>query len=119
MISKKEIHSDNHKELSRFCASLGNPSRIAILETLTNRVNCNTDIIEIQGLSKFTVQQNLKYLKKFGLINGGVNARKISYCIDYEKVEEFKTMFDDFYNKIMAHKAQVNPENVPCLTTEK
>lgn len=114
MNSRTAIYNNRQKTLSRFCASMANPTRIAILETLAVQENCNTDIIEIPGLSKFTVQQNLKYLKKFDLINGGLDSKKISYCIDYKKLKEFKNLFDEFYNKVIESKAEVNPENIPC-----
>lgn len=111
----KAIATNRQEELSRFCAAMGNPNRIVILETLACQGNCvKDDFLEIEGLSKYTVGMNLKYLKKFGLINGTFTTRNLSYCIDYKKLEEFKELFDDFCTTLISTKEKVNPENQTC-----
>lgn len=119
MKQSKTITNNRQDDLSRFCAAMGNPNRIAILETLASQGNCvNGDFHEIKGLSKFTVGLNLKYLKKFGLINGSFTSRNLSYCIDYKQLEDFKQLFDGFYNTLMANKDKVNPQNTTCSNTK-
>lgn len=116
----KAITNTRQEELSRLCAVLGNPNRIVILETLASEGTCvMDDFLEIEGLSKFTVGVNLKYLKKFGLINGTLTSKNLSYCIDYKKLDEFKELFDRFYNTIMITRENVNPKNKVCNTKIK
>lgn len=111
----KAITNNRQEQLSRLCAAMGNPNRIVLMETLASQGQCvKNDFLEIDGLSKFTVGMNLKYLKKFGLINGTFTSKNLSYCIDYKKLEEFKELFDTFYNSMMSNKEKVNPENVNC-----
>jgi len=111
----KAITNTSQEELSRFCAAVSNPNRVVILESLACQGNCvKDDFLEIEGLSKFTVGMNLKYLKKFGLINGSFTTRNLCYCIDYKKLEEFKELFDDFYNTLVSNKEKVNPKNEIC-----
>ncbi len=109
------IKNQQHEILSRYCAALGNPNRILLLEPLASEAKCiKDDVLEIQGLSKFTVGVNLKYLKKFGLINGTFTSRNLSYCIDYKKLEEFKLLFDDLYKTLTLNRSEINPENKIC-----
>lgn len=104
--------------LSRFSAALGNPTRIAILDSLASHEHCvKGDFLEIPGISRFTVGQNLKELKKYGLVNGSFTSKKITYCLDYDKLEEFKLLFDNFYNSLVKNRNSVNPENEICGNT--
>lgn len=102
--------------LAKFAASISNPTRIAIIETLAFHNNCEGNINEVAGLTKFTVGLNLKYLKKYGLIKGSLTSKNISYCLDFEKLEEFKNAFDEFYNKVTVNKKIINHKNVPCTS---
>ncbi|MBA2610747.1 MAG: helix-turn-helix transcriptional regulator [Bacteroidetes bacterium] len=116
--SSKVIIGKKEEDLARFCASLANTTRIAILQTLACRNNCEGNIYEVAGLSKFTVGMNLKYLKRYGLIKGSLSSKNISYCIDFEKLDEFKNAFDEFYNKVTVNKQIINSENVPCTSVK-
>ena len=112
--NSKAIVNKRQEDLARFCASIGNHTRIAILETLACKDSCEATIKEVAGLSKFTVGMNLKYLKKYGLVKGSFTSKNISYCIDYEKLEEFKNLFDTFYNKVTENKLKLDAEKVSC-----
>jgi len=97
--------SDFQKELSRFCALLSNPTRIAIIEKLSCEDSCNVgDFVEIEGLSKFAVGMNLKYLKKYKMVTGDLSSKKMHYCLDFNEIERFKQLFDEFYTRISEHK---------------
>lgn len=112
---KLEIVNKSKGNLARFCASLSNDTRITILETLARRNSCEASIKEIAGLSKFTVEMNLKYLKKYGLVKGSFKSKNTSYCIDYERLEELKDLFDAFYNKLVENRPKTNSETVSCI----
>jgi hypothetical protein len=90
--------------LSRFCACFGNPTILAILEELAKRGDSDKEhFLELKGVSSFTINMNLKYLKKYGLVKGSLSP-ETPYCIDYEGLEEGKKQFDAFYNKLMKNK---------------
>ena len=109
--------NNTHLLLSRFCGTLSNPTRIAILEKLACNEQCvKGDLMEIPGIARFTVGQNLKELKKYGIVNGSFTSRNMSYCINYEKLEEFKLLFDTLYNTLIQNKNSVNPKNEICGT---
>lgn len=102
------------EELAKFFASFSNTTRLAIVDKMACRDNCEQNIYEVGGLSRFTVGMNLKYLKKYDIIKGSLSSKNISYCLNYEKLEEFKTLFDEFYNKITENKPKLNSEKLSC-----
>lgn len=114
MNSIKPEGTKRSEDFARFCASISNHRRIKILEALACKNGCESKIDEVAGLSKFTVAINLKYLKKFGLIKGSFTSKNTSYCIDYQKLEEFKSLFDAFYNDLVTNKPRTNSE-MPCI----
>jgi DNA-binding transcriptional ArsR family regulator len=111
-------NNSEHVALAKLCATLSNPTRIAILEKLACGDQCvKGEFLNIEGLSRFTVGQNLKELKKHGLIKGTLSSRSITYCLDYEKLEAFKSLFDDLYSTLIKNKERVNPTNSSCMET--
>lgn len=108
------IVGKHEEELARFFASLSNTTRIAILEKLACRDNCENNINEIGGLSRFTIGMNIKYLKKHGLIKGSLTSKNISYCLNYNRLDEFKTLFDEFYNKVTQNRTKLNNGDISC-----
>lgn len=92
---------------------LSNPTRISLLEKLACEGSCvKDDFIDIDGLSKFTVGMNLKYLKKFEIINGNLSSKNLSYC---KKVDELKKMFDEFYERINKDRGNIDANNGNCI----
>lgn len=106
-------------DFSKLCAALSNTTRIAILEKIANSESCITgDFMEMGEVSKFTVGQNVKQLAKLGLINGSFTKKTMSYCINYEKLEEWKKEVDELFNSWIKNKDKVNPTNAPCSNEE-
>lgn len=104
---------------SRMCSALSNTTRIAILEMVANTDSCITgDFMEMEEISKFTVGQNIKQLAKLGLINGSFTKKTMSYCINYEKLEQWKQGVDELYLSLIKNKDKVNPTNTPCSNEE-
>lgn len=107
--------NNRHVLLSRYCGTFSNATRLAILEKLAANEHCmKGDFMEIPGISRFTVGQNLKDLRKYGLVNGTFTSKNITYCLNYEKLEEFKQLFDNLYTTLIKNKSSVNPNNVDC-----
>lgn len=119
MIETKLIISARYETLARYCGTLSNPRRIALLKAIASNSNCVKDnFVEVEGLNKFAVGMNLKYLKKFELVNGTFTTKKLQYCINYKKLEEFKSLFDDFYNSIIENKENIGITDKNCNSTK-
>jgi ArsR family transcriptional regulator len=115
MIDDKLIIPKRYETLARFCGALSNQRRIALLSAVASNTNCVKDnFVEVEGLNKFAVSMNLKYLKKFGLVNGTFTTKKLQYCINYEKLDEFKGLFDEFYNSIIENKENIELKSKNC-----
>lgn len=85
------------KSLAQYTRSIGHPARIAVLMALAAHSDGPIhNIIEIPGLSKSTVLQHLRELKRAGLIQGNLYGSKTQYSIDMTKINEFDAKFKDF-----------------------
>jgi DNA-binding transcriptional ArsR family regulator len=85
------------KSLAQYTRSIGHPARIAVLIALAAHSDGPiNNIIEIPGLSKSTVLQHLRELKRAGLIQGKLYGSKTEYSIDMSKINEFDAKFKDF-----------------------
>jgi predicted transcriptional regulator len=116
MEDKNTISNNRLTELARLCGVLSNSSRIALIEKLACDGTCiKDDFIELNGMSKFTVGINLRYLKKFGIINGTITSKNLSYCINYKKIDELKSMFDEFYENINKSRGNIDANKGNCL----
>lgn len=81
--------------------ALSHPARLQILKFLSETKTCiSGDISDELPLSRTTVNQHLKELKEAGLIQGNVEGVKMNYCLDYQSVEEMKTLLISFLNEI-------------------
>lgn len=106
-------------DFSKLCAALSNTTRIAILDKIATSESCITgNFAEMEEVSKFTVGQNVKQLARLGLVNGSFTRKTMSYCINYDKLEEWKKEIDVLYNTWIKNKNKVNPTNAPCSNEE-
>lgn len=104
-INKKGEFLQDEIMLSDFARTLGHPARIAILKTLAEREECICgEIVEVLPLAQSTVSQHLKELKNIGLIQGTLNGPKSCYCINWEKLEQYMTDFNNMANDLLALK---------------
>lgn len=116
MEDDKTISNNRHTELARLFGVMSNPTRIALIEKLACDSTCiKDDFIELNGMSKFTIGINLRYLKKFGIINGTITSKNLSYCINYKKIDELKSMFDVFYENINKSIGKIDAKKGNCL----
>jgi len=87
------------EELAFIAKALGHPTRIEILNYLNSQSCCFTgDLVEVFPLAQSTISQHLKELKKAGLIQGELKPPKIKYCINMQKWNMAKTLFNNFFN---------------------
>lgn len=81
--------------------SLAHPARLAILQYLAETKVCITgDISDELPLSRTTIVQHLKELKRVGLIQGQVEGSKVNYCLDNNRVCEALSSLLLFFNTI-------------------
>jgi ArsR family transcriptional regulator, arsenate/arsenite/antimonite-responsive transcriptional repressor len=94
-INKKAEFSAEDLLLADYMKALSHPARVAILRILAERNECICgEIVDILPLAQATVSQHLKELKNIGLVKGEIDGVKTCYCINWEKMAEFKTVVD-------------------------
>lgn len=109
VISKTKLFDEALQVRASLFKALAHPARLQILQFLAETKTCiSGDISEELPLSRTTVNQHLKELKDAGLIRGHVEGVKVNYCLDYQKIEEMKTLLSGFLNGFQL------PDNFCC-----
>ncbi len=99
-MTKKKI-TENEIQISIYAKALSHPTRVSILDFLASLEGCYFGEIHKElTLSKATVSQHLKLLKKAGLIQGTIEFPKIKYCIDKENWTIAQNIFNDFFKQV-------------------
>jgi len=102
MITEKKYFTASQEKLSRYSKAMGHPVRLFILDFLANNIgkSCYSgDMAEELPIARSTLSEHLKELKKAGLIQGEINPPYIKYCINNEKWEEAKRLFEGFFGE--------------------
>jgi DNA-binding transcriptional ArsR family regulator len=100
VVAKTELFGESLQEQANLFKALAHPARLQILHFLAESKTCiSGDISDELPLSRTTVSQHLKELKEAGLIQGHVEGVKTNYCLDYLKIEEMKTLLNNFMNE--------------------
>ncbi len=82
-LTKTDLFTKSQNNMAKMAKVLGHPARIAILEYLLKSDTCiNSTLVAELGLAQATISQHLKELKSSGLIQGTVEGKAMSYCID-------------------------------------
>lgn len=99
--TKLEIkYPENIITLAKYAKALAHPTRVKILNYLSNQTCCYTgDLLEVLPLAQSTISQHLKELKLAGLIQGDVNPPKIKYCIHTKNLKKAKQLFSTFFEE--------------------
>lgn len=99
--NKFEEFTKTLQELALYAKVFSHPARIAIINILAEEKEIKTSIISDNlPISRTTVSQHLKELKELGIIKGTIDGLKIHYCIDIERINEIKKVFNDFFEQI-------------------
>lgn len=84
---------NQNRPLAEMCKALAHPARVRILEILLANENCFCgQIVDMLPLAQSTVSQHLKSLKQAGLIIGEIDGPSICYCVDNNRLDQFKKM---------------------------
>lgn len=95
-LSRKMSPKLKNEQFSLMAKALGHPARIQILEILRTKESCICgEIVEILPLSQATVSQHLKTLKEAGFIKGEIDGPSVCYCIDRNRIKEFKILVSE------------------------
>jgi DNA-binding transcriptional ArsR family regulator len=102
---KTEIFDTKKRHLSELAKTMAHPARLAILEYLAQCKTCiSGDISNEIPLSRTTVSQHLKELKKAGLIQGEIEGLKIHYCLNTDNIKQIKELFDNFFEQLISQE---------------
>mgnify|MGYP001606239887 CR=1 FL=1 len=107
----KKKFSVEQQELAQFAKAISHPARLAILEYLAQAKTCiSGDISDYIPLSRTTVYQHLKELKKLGLIHGEIDGLKVNYCLCCTSIGEYLKIFEGYFEPIRSVdiKCEVN-----------
>ncbi|MFC2086207.1 ArsR/SmtB family transcription factor [Bacteroidota bacterium] len=100
-MNKAKVFDKELQRVAAFAKILSHPARLMILNYLSEKKVCiSGDITKEIPLSRTTVSQHLKELKNIGLIKGEIEGLKINYCLCNTKINEMKSKFNEFMNKI-------------------
>lgn len=100
-ITKTDLFTKEQNELAVLAKAFAHPARIAILQYLLESNTCiNGDLVNELGLAQATISQHLRELKNAGLIQGNIEGVSMSYCINPEKWENVKGLFNGLFDKI-------------------
>ncbi|MGQ7871423.1 ArsR/SmtB family transcription factor [Sunxiuqinia sp. sy24] len=100
-MTKVTLFDQELQETAAIYKALGHPARLAILNYLAETKQCiSGDISDELPLSRTTVHQHLKELKKLGLIQGEIQGVKTSYCLNTEKIKRVRGTLNGFLDEL-------------------
>lgn len=98
-ITKSDLFTEEQNEMAAMAKALAHPARVAIIEFLVKSNSCiNGDLVDELGLAQPTISQHLKELKELGIIQGSIEGKTISYCINPTVWNEIKDRFSRLFD---------------------
>ncbi|MBL4887269.1 MAG: winged helix-turn-helix transcriptional regulator [Flavobacteriaceae bacterium] len=98
--SKINIHTKNHNKIAKIAKVFAHPARVAILYYISKKESCIcNDIVDEIGLSQATISQHLQVIKNAGLLKGQFKGKRLCYCIDIKKLNEFQDVMNRYFIK--------------------
>lgn len=79
-----------------------------LLEIARRGSKISGEIIDVPQLSKATVLQHLRELKRAGFIQGRIFGAKAEYQLDNKLIEDFNDVFASFVNEIQSGEKTQN-----------
>lgn len=109
---RTDTFSSELQELANFAKAISHPARLAILKYLAETKTCiSGDISNSMPLSRSTVSQHLKELKRLGLIHGTIDGLKINYCLCSSNINKYLLMLESFFEPIKAVDINCEADN--------
>ncbi len=99
-VTRTDLFTDEQNEMALIAKVLGHPARIAIIQHLIKTNTCiNSDLVDELGLAQATISQHLRELKAIGIIQGSIEGVSVNYCINPDKWNAIKTMFNQLFDR--------------------
>jgi DNA-binding transcriptional ArsR family regulator len=92
-------------------AVLGDPSRRAIIERLSNGPCTVAKLAAGLPISRPAVSQHLKVLRDAGVLHDSQEGRHRVYSIDAARLERYRRQLDDFWADALRNLASVTEED--------
>ena len=102
MSSNNNYLDSEQEKISHYAKALSHPVRVFVLNYLADNFDkcCYSgDLAEVLPIARSTLSENLKELKKAGLIKGEIKPPFIKYCINKQNWEEARMMLNEFFNR--------------------
>lgn len=96
--NKSDQFKKQQQEIALITKAFSHPARIAIIQLLAKKKEIKTgNISDFLPISRTTVSQHLKELKRLGVIKGTIDGLKIHYCLDMQRLAEIQKKYDTFF----------------------
>ncbi len=113
-MNKSEQFDISLQELAQFAKAISHPARLAILKHLAEARSCiSGDISDQLPLSRTTVSQHLKELKRMGLIHGEIEGLTVCYCLCQTDIKKYLDLFETFFTHIQQAEVACNQPEEP------
>jgi len=75
-------------EMSELLKVLGHPARLSIVKVLVESTSCvGNELVEQIPLAQPTISRHLAELKRVGIIQGEIEGKHVSYCLQPEVIK--------------------------------
>lgn len=102
-VSRTDLFTREQNDLALIAKAIAHPARVAILQYLLHANTCiNGHLVEELGLAQATISQHLRELKEIGLIKGTIEGVSVCYCINPQRWEEVKGVFNSLFDQYQA-----------------
>jgi len=106
----------NEEKISEICKALGEPTRLKIINLLTNGEQCACRLLDEFHITQPTLSHHMKILSKTGLVSVRREGKWAYYSIHCCMFKDFKSYFE----KITCYKDRINKtENSTCCCNSK
>lgn len=96
--NKSSEFKKQQQEFAALAKIFSHPARIAIIQLLAKKKEIKTgNISDFLPISRTTVSQHLKELKRLGVIKGTIDGLKIHYCLDMVRLADIQKKYDEFF----------------------
>ena len=104
MTNNKSLQfNKDQQEIALIAKVLSHPARIAIIQMLAEKKEIKTgNISDFLPISRTTVSQHLKELKRLGIIKGTIDGLKIHYCLDMVRLDEIQKQYETFFKSTIS-----------------
>jgi ArsR family transcriptional regulator len=80
-------------DLAHLCKALSHPARVQLLRHLIDHGECYFgNLADVLPLAPSTISKHVSILKEAGLIEGSSDVQRVCYCVNKERLAQFKSV---------------------------